>query len=411
MATVVPLPPRRQRLSDAPHIVAMVHVPSTTALLCHSYTALLGVPAPAPAELLAVNGIVQALIEGPLAKLAAQFPMVGQVAPIPLKLRSLVFLLLGASSGVAPDVLAACDAATAAAQVAAFEALPFVRYLVDRALREVAIFVRHGIRVVEIENVAAPYFVGMGACPFEELLALFAVGRAVRRAYPALAIGIHVLSCNELEALPIALAVGGSFLRSEATLFGGMRPEGPTDNHGNLARFLYLRHVLRGLFLPETLQAQPCLAGADVYPKIWSDVQKKHTVFPPELAALDTWLHNITFMKLEGVIVTGAETGSDVDERSLAAARTAVDGVHAWNSKTYAAGTAAAGQEGGGNAGPWIPVVTGSGLAFAMYAKYADFMIVGTALKVGKYWENDVDEENVRLVVANVAAVAGQQVA
>jgi predicted TIM-barrel enzyme len=409
MSSVVPLP--RRIPGVPPHIVAMVHVPSTTAILGHSYSGLLGVPLPSPTELLAVNAIVKGLA-AVLEMLKGAFPAVNQVADIPLKLRSLAFLLLAGDAAASATLASLLPAGSwqscceeTARHVASFENLPFVQYLVNRAVHEVTVFARHGIQVIEIENVAAPYFVGMGSCPLEELLALFVVSRAVRIKFPCMSIGVHVLSCNELEALPVALALGGSFIRSEATLFGGMRPEGPTDNHGNLARFFYLRHVLRGLLLPTTLETQPWLACGDVYPKIWSDVQKKHTVFPAELGSLDTWLHNITFMKLEGVIVTGAETGSDVDESSLAAARKAVDDVTQWNSKTFGSSFTTEEEEkkktrGGG---PWIPVVTGSGLAFEMYRKYADFMIIGTALKVGRYWENEVDEENVRQVTAHAA--------
>jgi hypothetical protein len=297
----------------------MVHVPSTTSILNHSYTAVLGVPAPGPRELAVINSIVVAF-SSMLKVLGDALPVVSQVADVSAKLRSLPFLLAtgcldedaihllsspislpsshvagasgdedtednnrasgikinrnsSSSSNEKRTIFTQCQSVIDE-QLARFESLPFVRYLMERAVGEVRVFARHGIRLVEIENVAAPYFVGMGSCPLEELLAIFVVSRAVRLAFPALSLGVHVLSCNELEALPIALAVGASFIRSEATLFGGMRPEGPTDNHGNLARFFYLRHILRGLLLPSSLQRQPFLAGQDVYPKIWSDVQK-----------------------------------------------------------------------------------------------------------------------------------------
>ena len=384
VSRVVPLPDARP--DRIPHVVAMVHVPSTTALLNHGYTSVLNVPTPSPADLLVMNAVI-AEIAKVHAVFAEHYPLVHQVAHIPQNLRSIVFLQmhLDLQIGVKNTIVQ---------QLALFEELPFVKYCVLRALSEVEIFVRNGVRVVELENVAAPYFVGMGSCPMEELLILYLVSREVRRKFPDLSIGVHVLSCNELEALPIALAVGASFIRSEATMFGGMRPEGQTTNSGNLARFFYLRHTLRGLLLPSSLQTQPWLAH-DCHPKIWSDVQKKHTVFPSELLNLETWLHNITFMKLEGVIVTGAETGSDVDEKSLAATRKAVDAVMQWNSKTFSSSSSDLTKK-----LPRIPVVTGSGLAFDMYRKYADFVIVGTALKVNKYWENDVDEDNVRQVMA-----------
>jgi predicted TIM-barrel enzyme len=247
------------------------------------------------------------------------------------------------------------------------------------------VYVRNGISIVEIENVGAPYFVGRGKCPWEEILVIGAVAQAVRAAHPKLPFGMHILSSNELETLPLAIQHGAFFVRSEATLFRGERPEGTTDNSGNLARFMYARNVLHGI------KGTQSKAGRR-FPQVWSDMQKKHTVFPSELANLDTWLANTLFMKLEGVILTGAETGSNVAEGDLRKARTAVD-----NALRYARTRL--------RADVTIPLVTGSGENFAMYAKYADFIIVGTKLKERSYWENDVLEANVIAVVQALRGV------
>ncbi|CUF64128.1 Hypothetical protein, putative [Bodo saltans] len=344
--------------SDRPHqVVAMVHVHSTTAILNTSYAQLLGIPAPSKNEMSFLEDIVtglQAVLQ------SVREPLIFQVASRD-SIRSIALL--------APESRPFIDQ---------FKQLPFVQYLINRAVREVEIYVRNGISCVEIENVGAPYFLGAGQCPWEDLLAIYVVTEETRRKFTNLVIGAHILSCNELEVLPIAVAHGCYFVRSEATLFHGTRPEGETNNASNLARFLYVRNIL-----------QTKMGGNALFPMIWSDILKKHTVFPLELQDIEVWLHNITFAKLEGVIVTGKETGSNVDEVSLAKAREYVTKAKLWN-KTQFGST------------PTLPVVTGSGLDFQMYKKYADFMIVGTGFKRGQYWENEVDEAEVTRVMAQI---------
>jgi predicted TIM-barrel enzyme len=276
--------------------------------------------------------------------------------------------------------------------------MPLTQRLVQRALDEVNIYTLNGISFIEIENVGAPYFIG-NTVPIEDLFLLHIVCQSVRAVYPTLLIGVHVLSGNELESLPIAIACGACFVRSEATIFSGHRPEGRTINRGNLARFMYYRNYIHAKLGVEDPKKRR-------WPQIWSDLQKKHTVFDSELQNLDTWLHNILFMKLEGVIITGAATGSDIPEDELRRAREAIDKTKAEVRKF----TAAAGHD--VDKLPLelsLPLITGSGFDMKMYCKYADYIITGTQLKRGKYWENAVDENNVRAAVTFVEQVSSMQ--
>eukprot|EP00672_Neobodo_designis_P027523 CAMPEP_0174850894 /NCGR_PEP_ID=MMETSP1114-20130205/21194_1 /TAXON_ID=312471 /ORGANISM="Neobodo designis, Strain CCAP 1951/1" /LENGTH=358 /DNA_ID=CAMNT_0016085385 /DNA_START=92 /DNA_END=1168 /DNA_ORIENTATION=+ len=350
----------------------MIHLHCTSALLNHAHAKLLGVEVPSCDESRRMSQIV-----GKLQALHENFrePLVQQVTG---SCRSVVFL----NSESEP-------------LVNEFAELPFARSLITRAVEEAGIYVRNGIQVMEVENVVAPYFIGAGSCPWEELVLLLLAARAVRRAHPQVCLGVHILSCNELEVLPIAIDVGAYFVRSEATLFEGVRPEGRTKNDSNLARFMYLRRVLRQVCCgPET-----DIASADhelSYPQIWSDIQKKHTVWPTELLDDQVWLQNIPFVKLEGIIVTGPETGSNVKEETVARSRAAVDKVKAFVRSTVMASSRGESSE------PPLPLITGSGGDFEMYCRYADFMIVGTAFKRGAYWENPVDEANVKTVVERI---------
>jgi predicted TIM-barrel enzyme len=256
--------------------------------------------------------------------------------------------------------------------------LPFVQYLLQRALREVDIFVRNGIGIIEVENIAAPYFIG-DKVPVEDLLILNIICKAIREKYPNLIIGLHLLSSNEIESLSIAIISGAYFIRSETSVFSGFRPEGKTLNRSNLAKFYYLRNYLQAYLGVEDQKDRR-------YPKIWSDLQKKHTVFEQELADLDVWLKNILFMKLEGIILTGSETGKDVSEKDLVMAREAIENLKKQTEQYF-------------DDSIEVPLITGSGLDMDLYRKYADFIITGTQLKKNKYWENEVDEENVKALI------------
>lgn len=257
--------------------------------------------------------------------------------------------------------------------------LPFVKKLINRAAAEAGICINNGIPIITVENFGPPYFLG-DEVPFEELLILNIVAKTIRAKFPDIPMGIHVLSSDELESLPIAIAAKACFIRSEATIFEGHRPEGKTENRGTLAKLFYLRNFFQAYLGVENPEER-------LYPKVWSDLQKKHTVFDQELSDLDIWLKNIMFMKLEGIILSGAETGVDVPEKNLQMGREAIEKLKEKTKQYF--GTSIE-----------IPLITGSGLNVDMYKKYANFVITGTQFKKNKYWENEVSEENVKALVA-----------
>jgi predicted TIM-barrel enzyme len=253
----------------------------------------------------------------------------------------------------------------------------FVNQIVERALKEVDIYTRNGIDIIAVENVGAPYFIG-NEVPWEDLLILNIVCKSIRAKFPDVHMGFHVLSSNEIEALPIAIISKAFFVRSESSIFSGFRPEGKTINRGNLAKFFYLRNYLHAKNGTES-------ASDRRFPAIWSDLQKKHTVFEEEISDLNVWLDNILFQKLEGIILTGAETGSDISEQDLSHGREAIEKVREYSKKIL-----------GRKMEINIPLITGSGMNMDMYKKYADFIITGTQLKKDKYWENEVSREYVK---------------
>ncbi|MBR4612563.1 MAG: hypothetical protein IKO40_07595 [Kiritimatiellae bacterium] len=250
---------------------------------------------------------------------------------------------------------------------AVVEHLSFYGFVRDRMFEEAEVYVRHGIRQLMLENTGAPYFTrGRQEAVIYWLMRVLA--GELRKQYPSLTLGIQVLAFSDDWAMDIACRNRFNFIRCESALFGGMRPEGATPNHGNLAQLYARRQELL------SNEASPVL------PKVYVDLQKKHTVFAGELQPLEPWLANLIFAKLEGIVITGTGTGQPVREEHLRQARMAVDEVKAQHffPKDLA-----------------LPLLVGSGVSeanLALCAGLADGLIVGSALKKNGYWECELDE-------------------
>jgi predicted TIM-barrel enzyme len=258
--------------------------------------------------------------------------------------------------------------------VAKVQRLSFYSFLQDRLLVEAGVYAGNKFHGVILENVAAPYFI-RGNQPPVIYLVMAALAIKLREEYPALRIGIQILAYSDDWAMDIACRYGLDFIRCESALFEGVRPEGRTPNTGNLAKLYLLRNMLMA-----------SLARTDAGPQVYVDVRKKHTVFMPSLESLAIWLDNILFQKLEGVIITGHATGAPADVVDFQQAREAID-------KAKADSFAATGLS-------WeLPLIVGSGASLnniAMCKRYADAVIVGSALKRKGYWECPLDEERVK---------------
>ncbi|HUC20611.1 MAG TPA: BtpA/SgcQ family protein, partial [Candidatus Polarisedimenticolaceae bacterium] len=312
-----------------PQLIAMVHVHSNNALQNTIYNDGFGVTTYAPGDLAAID-LLRRQFHETLAELTEKTGL-----DLFNQCRTAVLLT---------------DPALADELAAGFAELPFVQRLIQRAVKDVGIYEGNGITHVAIENVGAPYFIG-NEVPVEDMEVMYLVAHAVRKEYPKMNIGIHVLSSNELEALPIALSCNALFVRSESAMFSGFRPEGKTINRGNLAKFYYMRNYLSALMGKEESSERR-------RPALWADFQKKHTVFEAGIQNLAVWLDNIVFQKLEGIILTGAETGSDIGSGELQQAREAIDRAAAQIQRQ-------SGRE------VMIPLITGSGLDLPIYKKYA----------------------------------------
>ncbi|MCX7004437.1 MAG: hypothetical protein NTV22_14355 [bacterium] len=272
-----------------------------------------------------------------------------------------------------PDVRGDGHDDCAAEGLARARALSFFAFLEERMLAEAAIYQQNGLGSLMLENVAGPYFV-RGAQPPVIYWVMRALAERLRAAYAEHKIGLQILAYSDDWALEIACRCGLDFIRCESALFEGVRPEGRTPNAGNLAKL----YQLRNRHMAQLGQTKP-------EPQVYVDVQKKHTVFMAELDALEVWLENILFQKLEGVIITGRATGMPVAETDLQQARAALEKAAAYSHKAVGR--------------VWAPpLIVGSGVALdniAMCKRYADAVIVGSSLKQNGYWECPLEEARV----------------
>lgn len=176
-----------------------------------------------------------------------------------------------------------------------------------------------------------------------------AAGLAVREAAPDLPMGVQVLAAGNREALAVAHACGGAFIRCENFVFAHVADEGlmPTAEAGELLR--YRRAI-----------------GAEGV-AVFADLKKKHASHAITAdVSLGEACHAAEFFRADGVIVTGAHTGDPASEDDLATARRACG----------------------------LPVLVGSGVtpenAGAVFA-HADGLIVGSSLKRGGHWAGPLD--------------------
>lgn len=223
------------------------------------------------------------------------------------------------------------------------------------AVAEALTLAKAGFHGVIVENMHdRPYVNAHGP---ETTACMTRVALAVRGALPDIVLGIQVLSLGHKEALAVAVATGGAFVRVENFVFAHVADEGlmATAVAGELLR--YRRQI-----------------GAEGV-RVVCDVKKKHAshAITGDVSVGDA-CRAVEFFGGEGVIVTGAHTGDPTSRDDLDAARAATR----------------------------LPVWVGSGVTAAQVGpllERADALIVGSAIKRGGVWSNPVDPERARSIV------------
>ncbi len=232
-----------------------------------------------------------------------------------------------------------------------------VRAIVEKAVREAEIYRDAGIDMLAIENMHdVPYLnrqVGD-----EIVAAMTIVGYEVKRA-TGLRCGIQILAGANFSALAAAQSAGLDFIRAEGFVFAHTADEGIINaDAGELLR--YRRQI----------------GAEDIL--VLTDIKKKHSAhaLTADVSLTET-AHAAEFFLSDGVIVTGAATGSPADAAEVAAVQSAVE----------------------------IPVLVGSGVTpenVAQFLPVADALIVGSYFKTSGHWTQPVDGGRVRAFMEKV---------
>ncbi|MBY0308165.1 MAG: BtpA/SgcQ family protein [Phycisphaerales bacterium] len=222
---------------------------------------------------------------------------------------------------------------------------------------EAGVLAKAGFDAVLIENMHdAPYTTVHHPAV---VAGMTAAGLAARDAAPDLPLGVQVLAAGNREALAVALACGGAFVRCENFVFAHVADEGlmPTAEAGELLR--YRRSI-----------------GAEGV-AVFADLKKKHASHAITAdVSLAEACHAAEFFRADGVIVTGAHTGDPASEEDLGTARRACGGR--------------------------LPVLVGSGATpenVGAMLRVADGVIVGSSLKRGGHWTGPLDAKRCAAVV------------
>ncbi len=233
-----------------------------------------------------------------------------------------------------------------------------VEHLAAQAAEEARVLVDAGFDAVAVENMHdAPYVHGDRLGP-EIVAAMTRVGVEVATAVDV-PIGVQILSGGNRHALAVAQAIGGSFIRCENFVYAHVADEG------------LLPEAEAGALLRERRRI-----GAEGV-AVFTDIKKKHAshAITADISIADA-AHAAAFFGADGLIVTGAWTGTPADPDD---ARRAKD----------ASG---------------LPVLVGSGVTpdnIGAMLDAADGVIVGSWIKHGGDWKNPVDPERAaRLVYA-----------
>ena len=227
-----------------------------------------------------------------------------------------------------------------------------IEHLIQSALVEAQIYRSAGFTALALENTHDRPYLKAGAGP-EITAAMTAVAREVRRE-TGLPLGIQVLAAANREAIAIAHASGADFVRVEGFVFAHVADEGVIEScAGELLRYR------------RAIGAERVL--------VFADVKKKHSAhaITADVSLVET-AKAAEFFLADGVIITGAATGTPASTDEVRDAAAAVS----------------------------LPVLVGSGITPENLGRFpaAHGFIVGSSVKQGGLWSNPLDAAAVRAV-------------
>jgi uncharacterized protein len=229
-----------------------------------------------------------------------------------------------------------------------------VSAIAKAAAAEAEIYAAAGFHGLILENTHdRPYLKGSAIGP-EIIAAMSIVGAEIRRA-SALPLGIQVLAGANRAAIAVAHACGAAFVRVEGFVFAHVADEGLIESSaGDLLRY------------------RRAIGADDVL--VFADIKKKHSAhaITADVDIAET-AKAAEFFSVDGVIVSGAATGSPADPEEVQAVSDVVS----------------------------VPTIIGSGITVANLARYrgADAFIIGSSVKNGGVWSGALDAARIRALV------------
>ena len=222
-----------------------------------------------------------------------------------------------------------------------------------QAVAEAKVLAAAGFDAILIENMHDAPYLARAVGP--EVVAAFTRAACEIRAAVSVPLGVQVLAGANEAALAVALAAECAFIRAEGFVFAAVADEG----------------ILAEASAGPLLRYRRALGPAAEKIAVFCDIKKKHTA---NAITSDTSLadhaHAAQFFGADGVIVTGTATGVATPISDLSAARKSCG----------------------------VSVLAGSGATASSVREVlavADAVIVGSDLKHGGVWSNDLDRARV----------------
>lgn len=238
---------------------------------------------------------------------------------------------------------------------------PSIDQIVAKAVEQACLYADAGFHGLIIENMGDRPYLRRSVGP-EVVAAMTAVGVAVGSNVDV-PHGVQVLAGANREALAVAAATGASFVRVEGFVFAHVADEGIVESDAG-----------------ELLRYRRAIGADDV--AVFADIKKKHSshAVTADVDLADT-AEAAEFFLADGVVVTGTATGRPTAAGDVAAVADRVS----------------------------IPTLVGSGVNPGNLADYrrADGLIIGSFVKDGGVWSNDLDPERLSAIARAFAATTG----
>lgn len=214
-----------------------------------------------------------------------------------------------------------------------------------------------GVDALMLENMHDTPYLNRKVGP-EIISGMTAAARTVRAVAPELPIGIQILAGANQAALAVALAADCQFIRAEGFVFGHLADEGWIDS--DAAELLRYRKLI----------------GAD-HINIYTDIKKKHSSHALTAdVSLGETAKAAQFFRSDGLVVTGAATGSQASATDLKSVKKEC---------------------------PDMPLLVGSGITVenaTAFKDLADGVIVGSYLKKDGQWMNALSTKRINQLVS-----------